>query len=75
MSSLEIAYRDWIKWKIEEMVQDDYGYDEEYREKLANYKEEALQDMVANLINNFYINEQINGTIEFMINKKFGGEE
>lgn len=74
MDYLKMAYSEWIQWKLEEMVQDDYGLDQDYRQKLADYTEEDLNDLSNELINDGWLNEQINNTIEFMINKRFGGE-
>lgn len=74
MDYLKMAYSEWIQWKLEEMVQDDYGLDQDYRQKLADYTEADLRDLTDELINDSWLNEQINNTIEFMINKRFGGE-
>lgn len=74
MSTLEQAYKDWIIWKMEEMIQDDYGLDEEHRNKIADYTEEDLRDLTDELINDNWLNEQINNTIELAINRRFGGE-
>ena len=74
MGNLGKGYMDWIKLRIQDMIQEDYGLDEEYRQRLANCTEEDLIDMVEELINNYYINEQVNGIIEYMLNRRFGNE-
>lgn len=71
MSKWEEVYLDEINYFIDTYI-DDVFEDDEDKEVLKNITDEDKRIVVDELMNDSWLNEQINNTIEFAINKRFG---
>lgn len=72
MSDLEKAYKNEIEFVLENMVNDDYRFDEDYRNRLSDYTKADLEYIIDDLINDDVLNQELSETIEFYVNKHFG---